>query len=261
MPQGYKKQYGQHFLSGDRFAHKLVEPLDIQKGELVIEIGPGDGRVTNILLHKEALVVAVEVDYDLIPKLIMRFKEKPNFQLIHKDILATSLEEIFTLAGVDPSTKYKVTGSLPYNIYKDIIAKFLKLPHKPTKMSFIVQEEVAYNYIAKPPKALYLSNWIQMYASVRKLESIPRSQFFPKPKVNGAIITIEPLENGIYDPLLDKLLQKGFSFPRKTLLNNLSNVYGNDNVMNTLKDIGLDTKVRPAEISFENWQSIRNILA
>jgi 16S rRNA (adenine1518-N6/adenine1519-N6)-dimethyltransferase len=260
MPHRYKKQYGQHFLNGDRFAHKLIEPLDIQEGDLVIEIGPGDGRVTNILLHKKAKVVAIEVDYDLIPKLIMRFKDKENFQLIHKDVLKVDLEEVFNIAKLPNSTPYKVVGSLPYNIYKDIVAKYLKVVPKPSKLSFILQEEVAQNYTAKPPKALYLSNWVQMFSHVRKLESIPKSQFFPRPKVDGAILVMTPFEDNRYDLKLDTLIQLGFSNPRKTLSNNVSRVYGQELVQNTLREMGINEKVRAAEIGFDTWKKLLKIL-
>ncbi len=252
----FKKAFGQNFLRNDRFAHKLVEALSPTPDDLIIEIGPGDGRVTRLLLETGAQVVAIEVDYDLIPKLIMKFRDFPNFKLINESITEQSIPEILNEFS---KQNYKVVGSLPYNISKQIISKFFEEDTKPTRMAFIVQEEVAKTYAAQPPKASFLSNYANAFANTKKLVSIPNTQFFPVPKVNGAIITFDCKET--VNPnlnLLVKLLRIGFASPRKTLKNNLGSTWHEKKteIDHLLSESNLKPTARPAELTESEWEQL-----
>jgi 16S rRNA (adenine1518-N6/adenine1519-N6)-dimethyltransferase len=264
----FKKQFGQNFLKGSKFVDKLIAPLEITENDFVLEIGPGDGAVTSRLIKSNALVTSVEIDYELVVSLIKRFGNEENFKIIHKDILSVNLNEIFR--EYSKGKTIKVVGSLPYNISKKIIEIFIKYNYsvldsdnKIMKMAFLVQEEVAKSYNARPPVATFLSNWIRLYANVKKSESIPAVQFFPKPKVNGGILVIEPkaevsenVEN------VSKLLRIGFSMPRKTLAKNLKNSQKWDTfkVDDTLKKLNFKDKVRPSEVEFEDWYKLEKLL-
>ncbi len=256
MGHDFKKQFGQNFLRSDRFAQKLVDALELTLEDSVVEIGPGDGRVTNLLLAQAAKVISVEIDYSLLPNLLKRFSEQPNFELKHQDVMTLDLsQEIF-------STNYKVTGSLPYNISKQIIHKFITAPHPPSVMTFIIQEEVAWEYVAEAPKATFLSNWIRLFADVRKLESIPASQFFPKPKVNGGILVIRPKQQPEIENIA-KLLRVGFASPRKTLRNNLAHGYQLPSAQldELWQKMQLSPTSRPAELSLEQWQQLGKLIS
>lgn len=255
----FKKQFGQNFLRNDRFAHKLVEGIAPQPSDIVIEIGPGDGRVTNLLPQVVEKLIAVEIDYSLVPKLIAKFRDKPNFEIVNQDIMQLDI------ASVIPADKeYKLIGSLPYNISKQIIAKFLQLEHRPSRMSFIVQEEVAQEYVATAPKGSFLGSWVRLLADIKKLESIPRTQFVPTPKVNGAIITLIP------HPQLDtqriaqqtKMLRIAFSAPRKTLRNNLRNAdtWSPETIDTIWETNKWAETLRPAELTTEMWETLYEML-
>lgn len=260
MSHFFKKQFGQNFLRGDRFAKELVNALQIDPTDTVIEIGPGDGQVTKLLLEKAQQVICIEIDYNLVPKLIQRFQDHDNFHIEHTDILLVDIAE---LAAKYNFQNYKLVGSLPYNISKKIIEKFLTTEILPGQMAFIIQEEVAQDYTAKPPKASFLSNWISLYADTKKLVSIPASQFYPTPKVNGAIITISPHQERNNIESLAKLIRVGFSAPRKTLLNNLKNnaEIDTDKLSSIWETLDLSPTVRPAELTQEQWRMIRDLVS
>lgn len=256
----FKKQFGQNFLRNDRFANKLVEHAAVVEGDVVIEVGPGDGRVTKALLETGAKVISIEIDYGLLPNLIKRFNEYPNWELVHKDIMeldvAATLKE-FAAEAIGKG--YKVIGSLPYNISKQIIAKFLTIEQPPINITVIVQDEVAKDYVAAAPKSSFLSAWSHLHADVRKLESIPASQFMPVPKVDGGILRFTP-KVGTNTPALEKLIRLGYTNPRKTLANNLKPIYG-DRLLASLDKLSLKQTIRPAELSQADWVKLYELLS
>ncbi|MEP7104118.1 MAG: 16S rRNA (adenine(1518)-N(6)/adenine(1519)-N(6))-dimethyltransferase RsmA [Candidatus Dojkabacteria bacterium] len=270
IKHNFKKFYGQNFLKNTRFAERLIAGLELKAGETVIEIGPGDGMVTNLLLQKDAKVICIEVDYDLIPNLIKRFGDNPNFHIVHQDVLEANFDEI--LKKFEAGIKFKVVGSLPYNISKPIINKLINYKIGTDKdkqlaagksqlisMSFIVQDEVAKDYVASAPKATFLSNYVRLFCDVRKFESIPAQQFYPMPKVNGGIVYFEfrnePKKN--FEEIR-KFLRIGFTSPRKTLARNLknSNKWKSEDIDKAFVELGLGEKVRPAEIDTEMWMKL-----
>ncbi len=255
----FKKSFGQNFLRNGKFTNKLAEALQIQPDQSVIEIGPGEGVLTNSLLKVKAKVIAVEIDYSLIPNLIKRFGENKNFEIINEDILHIDFTE--ALDKFNATSEVKAAGSLPYNISKKIIKKFEDFNLEQDKyfvsqMAFIVQDEVAKEYASKAPKASLLSNYINLYADVKKLESIPASQFFPQPRVNGAILLITPKKEVIENAgEIYKFMRLGFSAPRKTLLKNLknSNKWDKEFLIKTFSELEIKENARAAEIENEKW--------
>jgi len=256
----FKKVYGQNFLKNSKYPQKIAEYLELKQNDFVIEIGPGDGSLTKILLDKEVHVTSVEIDYDLIPGLIKRFSNNNLFDLVNEDILTFDIGEY--LKKFEDVKKIKITGSLPYNISKKIISKFIdfnltnNLEIKIELMIFIVQEEVSREYSAQFPKATFLSNYVRNYSEVRKLDSIPASQFVPTPKVNGGILRLVPKrEVSISHQEVLRLIRLGFTSPRKTLMRNLkdSNKYDKVVLENSFTKLGINIMARAAELSSDNW--------
>lgn len=254
----FQKKWGQNFLRGDRYAQGLVKSANVEKGDVVVEIGPGDGRVTNLLLQAGAKVLAIEVDYSLLPKLLKRFGDNQDFQLIHQDILQTDV--VAEVEKLGWGNKFKVVGSLPYNISKKIIEQLITAPIQPIVCAFIVQEEVAQDYAAKAPKASSLSNWVQLHAQAKKMLSIPKQQFHPAPKVNGGILQLIPHKNFDQTTIqsLQKIIRLGFSSPRKTLWNNLKSLPALNSLTATEfhDKFGISEFTRPAELELSQWQAI-----
>jgi 16S rRNA (adenine1518-N6/adenine1519-N6)-dimethyltransferase len=254
----FKKHYGQNFLKNQKFAAKMVDYLEVDENDTILEIGPGDGMLTKLLLAKGAQVISVEIDYSLLPNLVQKFTGS-NFHLVHEDFLKLELRELFGKYKI--SGKIKVAGSLPYNISKKIISgliefNFLNQSYTIDSMCFIVQEEVAQDYVAQAPRGTFLANYVKLLADVKKYESIPANQFFPMPKVNGGILYIKPKEHLESDwREILKLIRIGFVSPRKTAEKNIksSRKWSEERVASVFSELGIKDKARAAEISPQEW--------
>lgn len=281
----FKKYFGQNFLRSEniskRLAHSLKDEIDT-----VIEIGPGNGQVTKHLLDRYKNVYSVEIDAELYPVLEEKFKDNENFHLVKSDVLRLEISDqrLETSNSEDTGFKiqdsgdeqqefgelgienwklkindYSVVGSLPYNISKKIINKFLKLEHKPKEMVFLIQKEVAEDYAVKPPKATFLSNLVNAYGEIEYLETIKKEEFYPTPKVDGGVIRIFNI-NKNPDEKFIKFIKGCFASPRKTLLNNLSNLLRIDKemILKAFGDISVTEKVRASEITIDDFEKLYN---
>lgn len=255
VDHNFKKQFGQNFLRNDVWAEKMTSYLDIQEDEMVIEIGPGQGALTEKLLETKAQVFSIEIDKELLPFLNTKFADKPNFNLINSDIMELDIES-------KGPKHYKVCGSLPYNISKNIISKFLLAKNKPQKMVFIIQKEVAEDYSAKAPKSSFLSNFVQAYSDVTYKNTIPRTDFYPTPEVHGGIIAFENIKEKLLDPeKLIRFIKLGFSQPRKKLSANITSLFLNkQKAEEALTSIGLKDNIRPSELSFLDWRNLHDLV-
>lgn len=260
----FKKQFGQNFLKTDKFPKILFNSVKHSEDFTYIEIGPGDGAVTKNFLDAGLNVIAIEVDYDLIPKLLRRFHEVKNFDLINQSILDVNFVEEFRKRNA--SKELIVYGSLPYNISKKIIELLMTFSAKSeytiSEMSFIVQEEVAKDYCAKAPKGSFLGAVSEQQFAVRKLQSIPAREFFPTPKVNGGILhfTNKNIEYDTAD--IRQLITIAFSSPRKTLYNNLRNSgkFDEIRVKAIFAEFGINESARASEVRYDLWKPINEFL-
>lgn len=252
----FKKYFGQNFLRSQKTAKKIVAALDSDITNIV-EIGPGQGALTKLLLEKGFKVYSVEIDESLYPILEAQFEDNDNFHLIKGDILQLNLSEL----GLE---KYSVIGSLPYNISKKIIKLFLETEIKPVEIVVMLQKEVAEDYTAKPPNGAFLSNMVQSYGECEYLMTVKKGEFVPEPKVDGGVIKITVNKDLGFRNIekLVKFIKVGFSAPRKTLLNNLSNVYSDKETLRAAFEvIDLNMKARPAELTFNDFKSLYDKIA
>ncbi len=207
-------------MKDERIAEKIVSFADIRRNEIVLEIGPGKGILTSILIKYARKVIAIEIDYDLVRHLEKRFSRKAiNLNLIHEDFLKYDLS-IF-------SEKIKVIGNLPYSIGTRIIMHLINYREKFSEMVFMLQKEVAERLVASPGTKDYgsLSIFIQLSFSVEILMNIPPKSFSPPPKVFSTLVKIKPKKQLFQqsdDPeLFYKIVKIAFSHRRKKLRNNL----------------------------------------
>ncbi len=257
----FKKYFGQNFLKSEKTSSKIVSFLNPET-KAVVEIGPGQGALTKLMLDKGFNVYSVEIDESLYPYLEARFADYDNFHLIKADILQLNLNELNL-------KEYTVIGSLPYNISKKIIKLFLEAEYKPAEIIVMLQKEVAEDYAAKPPKGTFLANMVQAYGKCEYLLTVKKGEFYPEPKVDGGVIKIvvnqeslasRSLGEGWRTENLEKLvkfIKVGFSAPRKTLVNNLSNVYKDKEILRkAFEKLGINPKARAAELEFETYKKL-----
>lgn len=250
----FKKQFGQNFLRNIEWIMNFVEAAELDKDDLVVEIGPGDGAITNFVLQQVKELIAIEIDFDLVKHLSEIFEDYKNFKVIQADVLQWNVTKTIK------DRKYKVVGALPYNISKQIIKKFFEQEHKPESLTFILQNEVALKYSAQAPKATFLSNYAALHADVEYVSKIPNTDFYPVPAVDGGIIHIRNFKNNINQELV-RFIRLGFSQPRKKLSKNLSNYgYEKNDVEGALVDLGHKDSARAGELTIEQWQTLFDTL-
>lgn len=217
-----KKSLGQHFLHNAHYLGRVADSLYIEGGETVVEVGPGDGALTEVLLARGAHVIALEKDARLIPLLKEKFAGKA-FELVEGDALE------FDPKKLNIKT-YKVAGNIPYYISGALFKKFLTEKNQPGALVFLVQKEVAQR-IARDKKESILSLSVKAYGKPDYIATVPRGAFAPPPKVDSAILLVSGISrsnftNAAHEKRFFELVKTGFGQKRKLLKSNLKKLLG-----------------------------------
>lgn len=252
---------GQNFLRDGSVLEKIIEASGLKEGDFVIEIGPGEGVLTEKLASYVKKVIAIELDGKLSQSLAEKFKNNKKIEIINGDILKINLPEILKL---NLSENYKVIANIPYYITSPIIRLFLEQIRQPQKMILMVQKEVAERIAAQPGKMSILAVAVQYYSSAEVLFAVSRKSFLPAPEVDSAVIKIilKNKFNKEKDKKFFRIVRSGFSAKRKTLLNNLSNGLQIDKkeVLKKLKTAGLSPAARAQELDIKDWERLTFLL-
>lgn len=268
MPQP-RKQFGQHWLRSEKALNRIVESANLSAADRVLEIGPGQGVLTQQLLDRAEAVVAVEIDRDLCQLLAKKLGEIENFLLLQSDFLAIDLD---TLLQDFPKFQQpnKVVANIPYNITGPILEKLLGTiaqpnPHPFESIVLLVQLEVANRLCAKAGSRHFgaLSVRVQALADCEQVSIVAAKAFYPPPKVDSAIVrlTPHPIDPTLKDARwLDRLLRMGFATKRKMLRNNLQGVIERDRLILLLESLNLDSQVRAEDLSVADWIALSNQL-
>lgn len=223
----FQKKFGQNFLIDPHVLEKIVDAADIGKDDLVLEIGPGIGTVTQYLCEAARQVIAVEIDRKLIKVLKDTLSAYDNVEVINEDILKV---DIATLVEEKNNGKpIKVVSNLPYYITTPIIMTLLEKRVPVTDMTLMMQEEVARRMQAAPGNKDYgaLSLAVQYYSVPYIAAFVPQNCFMPRPNVGSAVVNLKchkkPPVEVIDEELMFKLIKASFAQRRKTLQNGLAN--------------------------------------
>lgn len=261
-----KKSLGQNFLRDDSVLEKIVESADLNTHDFVIEIGPGEGVLTEKLAKKAGKVLAIELDDRLVPILKDKFENEKNVEILHEDILKLNLSQV---TGQSSNvTGYKVVANLPYYITSPIIRYFLENENQPSEMILMVQKEVAERVVAKKGGMSILAVSVQYYAEAEYLFTVSRNAFEPQPKVDSAVIRIVTSKRQSATSKEEtrkffRIVRAGFSSKRKTLANNLSGSFQKDKkeVENILEKMGFAKTVRAQELEVEDWRNLSEVIS
>jgi 16S rRNA (adenine1518-N6/adenine1519-N6)-dimethyltransferase len=220
-----RKRFGQHFLHHRAILAHIADALGPGPGDLVLEIGPGQGALTEALVARGARVVAIEKDRDLVPIVRQRL---PGVTVVEGDALELDWRKA---AGIGPNDELLVTGNIPYNITTPLLDRALT-PPRPRRIVFLVQKEVAERIVAKPGSKTYgaLSVGVQAVAGIEKLFAVPAGAFHPPPQVDSAVIRLTPLGEPLVRnddlPRFRRLVVGLFGFRRKQLTRGLRELTG-----------------------------------
>lgn len=259
-----KKSLGQHFLWSDKALKSIRDAADPKSDDIILEIGPGEGVLTEILIGFAGKVVAVEKDDELYEFLKTHFEpaiEKGRLDLVHGDILDFDPE---TLSFYKDLT-YKIVANIPYNITGAIFRKFLSASYQPERMVMLVQKEVAERIVARDGKESILSISVKAYGTPQYVETVKAGSFSPPPKVDSAIIAIEDISKTFFNSFSEEaffeMLRAGFASKRKKLSSNLSVIYDKQRVGEVFSALGLSDNTRAEDVNIETWQRLARELA
>jgi len=259
-----KKGWGQHFLIDRNILNKVIRTAQVEKGDVVLEVGPGLGEMTLALACHAKHVIAVEIDPKLVEVLKKKLADHPNVDVVKGDILTINFRKIDFLEG----QKIKVVANLPYQISTPLIFHFIELKEFFSTLTLMLQKEVAERMVAPPSQKEYgpLSIFIQIFSDVSIRFFIKPSAFFPPPKVESAVVHMVWKEKPIMD-LKDeewfKRIVKGcFSYRRKMLINALkhSGISLPLNIEKRMEKIGIDPQRRPETLTIQEFVNLAEVL-
>jgi 16S rRNA (adenine1518-N6/adenine1519-N6)-dimethyltransferase len=255
-----KKSLGQHFLTSGSAIDKMIDASHVNPDDIVLEIGPGKGILTEKLIKLSGRVIALEKDSCLIPYLSEKFADgikKGKLDIMEKDVLEFDPELLRFYQH-----PYKIVANIPYYITGEIIRKFLTAEYKPESMTLLVQKEVAERIVARDKKESILSLSVKFFGQPTYIATVKRGSFNPQPKVDSAILHIERIE--IRDKRLEKrffeLVKTGFKSKRKKLISNLSSLFDKSQLAPAFVKLSLDENTRAEDVPLETWLELSNSL-
>ncbi len=253
-----KKSLGQNFMHDPNALEKIVRAADLTGDEVVLEIGPGTGALTEWLADTARRVIAIELDDRLIPLLQYRFGAVQNVTLVHADILDVNLA-----LHIRPDEDYLVVANLPYYITSAILRHLLEQPHPPTRLVVMVQNEVADRLVARPGDMSLLSVSVQYYGQPHIVARLSPAVFWPRPDVVSALVRIDTY--GADRPVtvsneaaFFRVARAGFSQKRKQLRNALSSglsITGGQ-ADEVLAEVGIDPHRRAETLTLPEWAAL-----
>lgn len=247
------KNLGQNFLFDENSLNKIAE--NVEKGDIVLEIGPGLGTLTALLASRAKKVISVELDPKMCMILNERFKLYNNVEIINEDILKLDIEKI--------APKAKIVANLPYYITTPIITELLKSNVK--DITVLIQKEVADRICAKPgeKEAGAITYYVNYYADAIKVQDVPKEYFIPNPKVESTIINLKKLEQPRVKVNNEKkffdLIKNNFTKRRKTILNSLSDMIEKEQLIEVLDELHIDKNTRGEKLTLEQYAQIANL--
>lgn len=263
----FKKNFGQNFLVDEHVLNKIISAAEITKDDVVIEVGPGIGTLTQALAKAAGKVVAVEIDKTLIPILEDVLSNYDNIEIINEDILKVDVKEIVEKNHGKP---VKVVANLPYYITTPIIMEILENRLPIESITVMVQKEVAYRMKAVPGTKDYgsLSLAVQYFCEPYLVANVPQNCFMPRPNIDSAVIKLSVYDKPLIEvdnvELMFRLIKVAFSQRRKTLLNCIFNVgawgFDKEQIADILKEAELDERVRGEKLTLEDFVRLSDVL-
>lgn len=257
-----KKSLGQNFLNNPVILEKIADAAGIEPKDAVLEIGPGKGSLTEVLLGRAAKVVAVEKDDRLIAFLRDKFKKEitsGTFELIHGDALE-----------LDPSSHavlqegYRVAANIPYYITGAILRALLEAKVPPKSMALLTQKEVAERIVARDGKESLLSIGVKAYGTPRYVQTVKAGNFSPVPNVDSAILAIEDMSRTRFKTAerdhFFSIVRAGFAHKRKQLFGNLKSHYDENTLRDAFVTCKLPLSIRAEDVPLRVWERLADAI-
>ena len=264
----FQKKFGQNFLIDGHVLDKIIAGAGVTKDDMVLEIGPGIGTMTQYLAEAAGKVVAVEIDRNLLPILQETLADYDNVKVIHADVLSLDLEKL--VQEENGGRPIKVVANLPYYITTPIIMALFEQHVPLANVTVMVQKEVAARMKSGPGSKDYgaLSLAVQYYAEPYIVANVPCNCFMPRPNVDSAVIRLtryeEPPVQVKDEKMLFKIIRASFNQRRKTLQNGLNNSselnFTKDQIAAAIAEAGFSPSVRGEALTLEQFARLTDIL-
>lgn len=263
-----EKYLGQHFILSKKALALMIATAKMKKNDTVIEIGPGLGTLTQELVKTGANVIAIEKDplmVGILKEIVAYYKNIKITQADARQLLMSDINRVNR--AIDVGHQYKVVANLPYNVATFLIRRWLELKNPPKLMVLMIQKEVAQRIIAEPPYANLLGTSIQFYANAEIIDYVKKESFWPRPKVDAAIIKITPRRNERYQSIgrarsfsFFKVVKAGFSQPRKQLIGNLVKKLKmpRERFIEIFQNLNISNTARAENLSLDQWLLLAN---
>lgn len=256
------KNLGQNFLFDEEALKKIAE--EVYEDDIVIEIGPGLGTLTSILLEKAKKVIAIELDSKMCLILKERFIAYNNIEIINGDILKIDFDKILMQNDCINCNRIKVVANLPYYITTPIITYLLKTDIQ--DITILIQKEVAERICANPGsrQAGAITYYVNYYSSSKIIGNVSKTSFIPNPKVESCIVKLTKLEKPKVEvkdeKMLFELIKTNFTKRRKNILNSLSSVIEKEKLEQILEKLDINPQIRGEELTLEQYAEIVNYI-
>lgn len=243
-----KKKWGQNFLRNKGAVEKIVAAIEPQRDEVVLEIGPGEGVLTEKLVAFPNELLAIEIDPELAERLRARFGERIDIR--NEDAVDAPL----------PAGPFRAVGNLPYNAGTPILRRVIADPYC-RRAVFMLQKEVADRLVAKPRDEQYgyLTLYTALYARARILMTLDPRSFYPPPKVHSAVVVLDPDRKPFASHALIELISASFRMRRKKLVNNLT-TWERDALLSAMATAGIGANARAEELSLDDFARLHAAL-
>lgn len=263
------KRYGQNFLVDDNILEQIVRASGVTKEDLVIEIGPGLGNLTEYLLDNAKYALLVEIDPKMIEVIQDRFKDRTNYTLLNEDILKVNIDSVVKEIQQENNIEFssvKVVANLPYYITTPIIFKLLEDENTISDITVMVQKEVASRMVAEPKsKEFSILTLMVKYFSNASIEvEVPNSSFIPSPDVTSAVITLkkERKYSVKNEKIFFELIHKAFAQRRKKMINSLEaskfNQMSKSDIEELFNRCNIDFNTRAEQLDIDDFVNIAN---
>jgi 16S rRNA (adenine1518-N6/adenine1519-N6)-dimethyltransferase len=258
LEQRARKRFGQHFLTREDIVRRIVRGAGVVSGDLVVEVGPGLGILTDALVEAGATVTAIELDRDLAAYLQ---ESRPHVRVIQADAMKVDWDVLI------PSGDAKLVSNLPYNVGTGIVSSLVTRRDRFRSLTVMLQREVVERMVAVPGSDAYgsLSVHIAAHARADALFRVPPSAFHPPPKVESGVIRLDlldaPLVGSAGAAMFERTVRAAFAQRRKTILNSLSSLFPREAAAAALAACGLDPRVRAETLDREAFVRLAEALA
>ncbi len=245
-----KKSFGQHFLHDKRVITAIAEAVELGDGEVLVEVGPGEGALTSLLIERfgKDRIILAEADRDL----VVHLHETFGVEVVFGDAAKADWQ------SVTKGKPWVLIGNLPYNAAAAIIAEALKSAHAPRSAVIMVQKEQADRMMARMGETSMLSLAIQLYAEPKKLFNVGSGAFSPPPKVESTVLKLTLKEKQGDEERILAFAKAGFGGRRKQLRKTIALQFDlpQETVEHALASIGLRVDIRPQDLSITDWRNL-----